>query len=68
MCVMLMVVMMIMIMIMMFMLPTIVMYMAATTSRTRVAAIDCVYIPLPTSMHVHWGVKAALAGQRMPEL
>ena len=27
------------------------------------AAIDCVYMPLPTAMHVEWGVKAAKAGE-----
>lgn len=27
------------------------------------AAIDCIYMPLPTSLHVEWGVKAAKAGE-----
>ncbi len=32
------------------------------------AAIDCIYMPLPTALHLEWGVKAAKAGNIHQEL
>ncbi len=32
---------------------------------TTFAAVDCVYIPLPTALRAEWGVKAAKAGWRI---